>query len=113
MDPETTENGSSIIPNITDTKKLSGNTVPIEIQVNVAIPETRTPSIASVQDIWIGADWNEKETWDLVGIDFAGHEGMRRVLNPHETPQVIILYKNSTNFDIMDSRKCTMMPRDS
>ena len=69
LDPDTTENGSSIIPNITDTKKLSGNTVPIEIQVNIAIPETRTPSIASVQDIWIGADWNEKETWDLVGID--------------------------------------------
>ncbi len=86
LDPKPTENGSSIIPNITDTKKLSGNTVPIEIQVNVAIPETRTPSIASVQDIWIGADWNEKETWDLVGIDFTGHEGMRRVLNPHETP---------------------------
>ncbi|MFL2954285.1 MAG: NADH-quinone oxidoreductase subunit C [Candidatus Thalassarchaeaceae archaeon] len=84
--PATTDDGSSIIPNITEPKKLSGKEVPLEIQVNIAIPETRTPSVSSVQDIWIGADWNEKETWDLVGIDFDGHRGMRRVLNPHETP---------------------------
>ena len=84
--PATTEDRSSIIPNITEPKKLSGKEVPLEIQVNIAIPETRTPSVSSVQDIWIGADWNEKETWDLVGIDFDGHRGMRRVLNPHETP---------------------------
>ena len=85
-DPAITEDGSSIIPNITEPKKLSGKDVPLEVQVNIAIPETRTPSVSSVQDIWIGADWNEKETWDLVGIDFDGHRGMRRVLNPHETP---------------------------
>ena len=85
-DPAITEDGSSIIPNITEPKKLSGKEVPLEIQVNIAIPETRTPSVSSVQDIWVGADWNEKETWDLVGIDFDGHRGMRRVLNPHETP---------------------------
>jgi len=85
-DPAITEDGSSIIPNITEPKKLSGKEVPLEIQVNIAIPETRTPSVSSVQDIWVGADWNEKETWDLVGIDFDGHSGMRRVLNPHETP---------------------------
>lgn len=85
-DPAITEDGSSIIPNITEPKKLSGKEVPLEIQVNIAIPETRTPSVSSVQDIWVGADWNEKETWDLVGIDFDGHQGMRRVLNPHETP---------------------------
>ena len=84
--PATTDDGSSIIPNITEPKKLSGKEVPLEIQVNIAIPETRTPSVSSVQDIWVGADWNEKETWDLVGIDFDGHRGMRRVLNPHETP---------------------------
>ena len=85
-DPDITEDGSSIIPNITEPKKLSGKEVPLEIQVNIAIPETRTPSVPSIQDIWVGADWNEKETWDLVGIDFDDHQGMRRVLNPHETP---------------------------
>tara|TARA_B100000029_G_scaffold197321_2_gene195408 strand:- start:5405 stop:6079 length:675 start_codon:yes stop_codon:yes gene_type:complete len=89
-DPETIE--GVVQPNITDANKV-GSTyywnhqdVPLEIQISIALPDTREPAVASVQDIWVGADWNEKETWDLVGIDFEGHEGMRRVLNPHETP---------------------------
>ena len=73
-------------PNITDSDALTGADVPMEIQISISLPDTREPMVASVQDIWVGADWNEKETWDLVGIDFEGHEGMRRVLNPHETP---------------------------
>jgi NADH:ubiquinone oxidoreductase subunit C len=78
--------GGLVIPNIVDFSKVKGKDVPLEIQISVKIQETRTPSVASVQDIWVGADWNEKETWDLVGIDFDGHDGMRRVLNPHESP---------------------------
>jgi len=75
-----------VIPNVVDYSKVKGKKVPLEIQIRVNIQDTRTPSVASIQDIWVGADWNEKETWDLVGIDFEGHEGMRRVLNPHESP---------------------------
>ena len=60
--------------------------VPIEIQVSIILPQTDSPSVPSVQDIWEGADWNEKETWDLVGIEFEGHKGMMRVLNPHDSP---------------------------
>ena len=70
----------------TDPEELAGLQIPLEIEVSICIPETDEPSLASVQDIWAGADWNEKETWDLVGIDFEGHVGMRRVLQPHETP---------------------------
>jgi len=73
-------------PIVTDPTKVEGNFVPLELEVRIAIAETREPSVDSVQDIWVGADWNEKETWDLVGIDFEGHVGMRRVLQPHETP---------------------------
>ena len=73
-------------PIITDPTKVTGKTIPLEIEVRIAIPETREPVVSSVQDLWVGADWNEKETWDLVGIDFEGHRGMRRVLQPHETP---------------------------
>ena len=65
---------------------LSGNSVPMEFEISMSIPDTREPSVPSVADIWVGADWNEKETWDLVGIDFEGHVGMRRVLLPHDSP---------------------------
>ncbi|MDP6899703.1 MAG: NADH-quinone oxidoreductase subunit C [Candidatus Thalassarchaeaceae archaeon] len=73
-------------PVVIDASKLSGADVPIEIEVRMSLASTREPSVPSVADIWVGADWNEKETWDLVGIDFEGHEGMRRVLLPHDTP---------------------------
>ena len=72
-----------VVPNIVDFSKVKGKNVPLELQISIILGETRTPS---VQDIWVGADWNEKETWDLVGIVFEGHKGMRRVLNPHESP---------------------------
>ena len=75
-----------VVPNIVDFSKVKGKNVPLEIQISVKIGDTRTPSVSSVQALWVGADWNEKETWDLVGIDFDGHDGMRRVLNPHESP---------------------------
>ena len=69
-----------------DIESLKLIETPLEFEISMTIPETRTPSVPSVADIWVGADWNEKETWDLVGIDFEGHKGMRRVLLPHDTP---------------------------
>ena len=75
-----------VVPNIVDFSKVKGKNVPLEIQISVKIGDTRTPSVSSVQDLWVGADWNEKETWDLVGIKFDGHENMFRVLNPHDSP---------------------------
>ena len=66
--------------------KLSSEEVPLEVEVNIYLPQTENPEIDSVQSIWEGADWNEKETWDLVGIKFKNHEKMMRVLNPHDSP---------------------------
>ena len=38
------------------------------------------PSVPSVIDIWRGADLQEREIWDLMGIRFDGHPNMKRVL---------------------------------
>ena len=38
------------------------------------------PSAPSVIDIWQGADLQEREIWDLMGIRFDGHPNMKRVL---------------------------------
>lgn len=38
------------------------------------------PQINSVTSIWVGADWLEREAWDLYGVVFRGHHDLRRVL---------------------------------
>jgi NADH-quinone oxidoreductase subunit C len=38
------------------------------------------PKIASVTPIWSGADWPERESYDLLGIQFEGHPNMTRIL---------------------------------
>lgn len=37
-------------------------------------------SVRSVTDIWVGADWHEREVWDMMGIPFTGHPNMKRIL---------------------------------
>jgi NADH-quinone oxidoreductase subunit C/D len=38
------------------------------------------PTIASVEPVWRGADFQEREVWDLFGIRFEGHPSLRRIL---------------------------------
>ncbi len=40
------------------------------------------PKVYSLTPIWKTADWHERETYDLVGIDFVGHPDLRRILLP-------------------------------
>ncbi|MCY4417899.1 MAG: NADH-quinone oxidoreductase subunit C [Chloroflexi bacterium] len=38
------------------------------------------PSAASVFNVWRGADFQEREIWDLMGIRFNGHPNMKRIM---------------------------------
>lgn len=42
------------------------------------------PSIPSVTPIWKTANWNEREVYDLLGIDFTGHPDLRRIMMSDE-----------------------------
>ncbi|MCP4590101.1 MAG: NADH-quinone oxidoreductase subunit C [bacterium] len=38
------------------------------------------PTVPSVVGIWLAADWQEREVWDLLGIRFEGHPDLRRIM---------------------------------
>ena len=53
------------------------------ITVRVMLDEP-DPTVASVVPLWKGADWLEREVWDMFGIRFEGHPDLRRILMPEE-----------------------------
>jgi NADH-quinone oxidoreductase subunit C len=42
------------------------------------------PTVPSVVGLWMGADWMEREVYDMYGIKFTGHPDLRRILMPEE-----------------------------
>ena len=42
------------------------------------------PVVPSVVRLWEGANWLEREVWDLFGIRFEGHPDLRRIVLPEE-----------------------------
>ena len=42
------------------------------------------PIVPTATDLWPGADWMEREVWDMFGITFDGHADHRRILLPEE-----------------------------
>jgi NADH-quinone oxidoreductase subunit C len=53
----------------------------ITVRTFVNDPE---PSVPSAVTLWVGADWMEREVWDMFGIRFEGHPDLRRILMPEE-----------------------------
>ena len=43
-------------------------------------------SVPSLTALWPGADWLEREQFDLVGIQFRGHPDLRRIIMPEDYP---------------------------
>jgi NADH-quinone oxidoreductase subunit C len=41
-----------------------------------------TPSLSSLTSVWLGADWHERETFEMFGISFDGHPNLIPLLLP-------------------------------
>jgi NADH-quinone oxidoreductase subunit C len=49
-----------------------------------AMLNSEDPAIDSITSVWPGANYYEREIFDLFGIRFAGHPNLRRILMPDE-----------------------------
>jgi NADH-quinone oxidoreductase subunit C len=54
-----------------------------QIRIRAQVSEDN-PSISSVVPIWAGANWHERECYDMFGISFNGHPDLRRILMPED-----------------------------
>jgi NADH-quinone oxidoreductase subunit C len=51
-----------------------------DLRVKVALDKRVPLEVRSVYDLWRGADWLEREVFDMFGVTFAGHPDLRRIL---------------------------------
>ncbi|SFJ62991.1 NADH-quinone oxidoreductase subunit C, partial [Bacillus sp. 71mf] len=42
------------------------------------------PRVSSIVPLWSGADWPEREAFDLLGVVFEGHPNLKRILMPDD-----------------------------
>jgi NADH-quinone oxidoreductase subunit C len=51
-----------------------------DLRVKVELPASDELAVDSVCGLWRGADWLEREVFDMFGITFRGHPDLRRIL---------------------------------
>ena len=51
-----------------------------DLRVKIPLDKTAPLEVDSVMDLWKGADWLEREVFDMFGIRFRGHPDLRRIL---------------------------------
>ncbi len=91
------------------------NSIPNRMTLNVRVPVSGlSPEAPTIEGVYKSANWNEREVYDMFGINFTGHSDLRRLLMPedwqghplrkdyplgYEEPQF------SFNYDEIDVRK--------
>jgi NADH-quinone oxidoreductase subunit C len=60
--------------------------VPKNRRLRVKVALADRDACPSVTSIWAGADWMEREAYDMFGIIFEGHPDLRRILLPSDWP---------------------------
>jgi NADH-quinone oxidoreductase subunit C len=51
-----------------------------DVRVKVELPASEELAVDSVYSLWRGADWLEREVFDMFGVTFRGHPDLRRIL---------------------------------
>ncbi len=63
------------------------------------------PEVSTVTEVWKGADWHEREAYDLFGIIFLNHPDLRRILMPYDWDAGYPLRKDYENPEFYQGMK--------
>jgi len=55
--------------------------------LRVMIEDKKHPEIDSIATLFPGAEWIEREIWEMLGINFKGHPNLKRLLLAEDWPQ--------------------------
>src|SRR3989337_1681828 len=58
--------------------------IPNKLRIRLKVRLNEGETVPTVSDIWSGANWPERETFDMFGIVFEGHPGLKRIYLPHD-----------------------------
>jgi NADH-quinone oxidoreductase subunit C len=61
--------------------RLASTTTKVGITLKADLDDDQ-PQAQSITDIYRGADWHERESWEMYGFDFVGHPGLRHIYLP-------------------------------
>ena len=67
----------AVVYHLHSMKRKHKITIKVELDRN-------NPHVQTVEQIWPGANWYEREAFDLLGIVFDGHSDLRRILLPED-----------------------------
>lgn len=70
---DTAEDRFEMVYHLMSTKSLA------RLRVKISVPE-HNPEVETISSLWKGADFMEREVWDMYGISFKGHPDLRRIL---------------------------------
>lgn len=70
-----------------------------------ASTDRNKPEISSVVEIWQGANWHEREAYDMFGIIFLNHPDLRRILMPYDWEAGYPLRKDYENPEFYQGMK--------
>ena len=58
--------------------------IPRRLRIRLKVRVGEGGSLPTVQGVWKGAGWPEREVWDMFGVIFDGHPDLRRLLMPED-----------------------------
>ena len=70
--------------NLIEMSEFQNGISPREVRLKVFLPRDGDLTVPSLYSLFRGADWQERETFDMYGVNFNGHPHPKRLLMPED-----------------------------